>query len=346
MEENPVGLLGLEFIEYTAPDRTLLDTVFAQLGMKEVAKHKTHAVRLFRQDYINFVVNETTDSFAAQFRKLHGPSICSTGFRVKNAKAAFEAALARGARPFDGNVQAKGGWDLPAIYGIGDSLIYFVEGERNGKVYDDHFTYTTTERVPKGRGLILIDHLTNNVPKGEMQKWCDFYTKIFGFQERRYFDIRGKSTGLLSKVMKSPCGTFSIPINEPTEDKSQIQEYLNEYHGSGIQHIALLTDDILSGLTDLRSTGLQFLRAPPATYYEALPNRLPTLTESPKRLQELDLLADGDERGYLLQIFTQNQLGPIFYEIIQRRNHDGFGDGNFQALFDAMEEDQRRRGVL
>ncbi len=346
MQENPLGLLGLEFIEYTSPDAKILETVFAQLGLKEVAKHKTHALRLFRQNFVNFVVNETNGSFAARFREMHGPSICATGFRVKNAKAAFEEAIARGARPYEGDREAKSGWDLPAIYGIGDSLIYFLEGERNGKVYDDHFRYTASERAPKGRGLIVIDHLTNNVPKGEMQKWCDFYTKIFGFEERRFFDIRGKSTGLLSKVMKSPCGTFSIPINEPTEDKSQIQEYLNEYHGSGIQHIALLTEDILAGMVELRSSGLKFLTAPPATYYEALPQRLPTLAESPKRLQELDLLADGDEHGYLLQIFTQNQLGPIFYEIIQRRNHDGFGDGNFQALFDAMEEDQRRRGVL
>lgn len=346
MQENPLGLLGLEFIEYTSPDAKILETVFAQLGLKEVAKHKTHALRLFRQNFVNFVVNETNGSFAARFRDMHGPSICATGFRVKNAKAAFEEAIARGARSYEGDREAKSGWDLPAIYGIGDSLIYFLEGDRNGKVYDDHFRYTASERVPKGLGLIVIDHLTNNVPKGEMQKWCDFYTKIFGFEERRFFDIRGKSTGLLSKVMKSPCGTFSIPINEPTEDKSQIQEYLNEYHGSGIQHIALLTEDILAGMTELRSSGLKFLTAPPATYYEALPQRLPTLAESPKRLQELDLLADGDEHGYLLQIFTQNQLGPIFYEIIQRRNHDGFGDGNFQALFDAMEEDQRRRGVL
>lgn len=346
MQANPVGLLGLEFIEYTAPDVKILETVFAQLGMKEVAKHRTHKLRLFRQDRINFVLNETVDSFAAQFRQMHGASICSTGFRVKDAKAAFEESVRRGARPYEGSLAAKSGWNLPAVYGIGDSLIYFVDGERNGKVYDDHFTYTTDDRVPKGRGMLVIDHLTNNVPKGEMQKWCDFYTKIFGFEERRFFDIRGKATGLLSKVMKSPCETFSIPINEPTESKSQIQEYLDEYHGSGIQHIAFLTEDILSGVNELRASGLQFLAAPPTTYYDKLPTRLPKLAETPKQLQALGVLADGDENGYLLQIFTQNQLGPIFYEIIQRRGHDGFGDGNFQALFDAMEEDQRRRGVL
>jgi 4-hydroxyphenylpyruvate dioxygenase len=346
MPENPLGLLGLEFIEYATPDVKALEKVFAQLGMTEVAKHKSHPLRLFRQDRINYVLNEAQDSFAAEFRKRHGPSVCSTGFRVKDAKSALNEAVQRGARPFEGNLDAKSGWNLPAIYGIGDSLVYFVEGERNGKVYDDHFNYMTGDRVPKGRGLLVIDHLTNNVPRGEMQKWCDFYTKVFGFQERRYFDIKGKSTGLLSKVMKAPCGTFSIPINEPSDSKSQIQEYLDEYKGSGIQHIALLSEDILVAVSDLQSTGIQFLQAPPPTYYESLPARLPTMREPVQRLQELNLLADGDEHGYLLQIFTQNQLGPVFYEIIQRRNHDGFGDGNFQALFDAMEEDQRRRGVL
>jgi len=346
MTNNPLGLLGLEFIEYTGPDVGQLERVFAQLGMSEVAKHKTHKLRLFRQGHINFVVNETTDSFASQFRQLHGASICSTGFRVANAKTAYQEALKRGARAFEGSLGTKGGWDLPAIYGIGDSLIYFVEGERNGKVYDEHFNYTAKDRTPVGLGMSVIDHLTNNVPAGDMQKWCDFYEKIFGFKEKRFFNIRGKATGLLSKVMRSPCDTFAIPINEPTEAKSQIQEYLDEYHGSGIQHIALLASDILSTVGQINHSGLKFLSAPPTTYYEALSKRLPLLKESPKRLQELAILADGDEHGYLLQIFTQNQLGPIFYEIIQRHNHDGFGDGNFQALFDAMEEDQRRRGVL
>lgn len=344
--ENPTGLLGLEFIEYATPNKALLENIFAQLGMKEVARHKTHQLRLFRQNNVNFVLNETTDSFAGRFAKTHGPSVCSTGFRVKNAKAAFDAAVARGARPFAGSNDEKSGWKLPAIYGIGDSLIYFLEGERNGPVWDEHFLFSTSDRAPRGRGLLVIDHLTNNVPVGEMQKWCDFYEKIFGFKERRYFNIRGSATGLISKVMKSPCNSFCIPINEPTDAKSQIQEYLDEYKGSGIQHIALLTENILATVSELSKAGLGFLDAPPTTYYEALPERLPNLEESPRRLQELNVLADGDEHGYLLQIFTQNQVGPVFYEIIQRHNHDGFGEGNFQALFDSIEADQRKRGVL
>ena len=346
MSANPVGLLGLEFIEYAAPTAAPIEKVFKQLGMKEIAKHKTEPLRLFRQGYINFILNETKSSFAADFAAKHGASVCSTGFRVKDAKKAFEVAVARGARPYTGDLKAKSGWNLPAIYGIGDSLVYFVEGERNGRVYEEHFDYTSIDRQPVGYGLMVIDHLTNNVPMGEMQKWCDFYTNIFGFEERRFFDIRGKKTGLLSKVMTAPGKSFSIPINEPTESKSQIQEYLDEYHGSGIQHIALLTDDILSSVSSMRDQKLEFLAAPPQTYYDMLPKRLPNMNENVARLQSLNLLADGDDHGYLLQIFTQNQLGPIFYEIIQRRNHDLFGDGNFQALFDAMEEDQRRRGVL
>ncbi len=346
MSANPTGLLGIEFIEYASPAAAPVEKVFKQLGMKEIAKHKTHKQRLFRQGYINFVLNETSNSFQAAFAEKHGQSVCSTGFRVRDAKKALEAAIARGAREYTGDVNAKGGWNLPAIYGIGDSLIFFVEGERNGRLYDEHFEYTSIDREPKGYGLLVIDHLTNNVPQGDMQKWCDFYTNIFGFEERRFFDIRGKKTGLLSKVMTAPGKTFSIPINEPTESKSQIQEYLDEYHGSGIQHIALLTEDILQSVQEMREQKLEFLSAPPQTYYDNLPKRLPNMNENIRRLQALNVLADGDEHGYLLQIFTQNQLGPIFYEIIQRRNHDLFGEGNFQALFDAMEEDQRRRGVL
>jgi 4-hydroxyphenylpyruvate dioxygenase len=345
MQANPLGLDGLEFIEFASPDVKVLEIMMERLGMVMVARHKTRKLRLFRQNDVNFIINEDPDSFAARFAKEHGPCACSTGFRVENAKEAFAGALERGARPFT-DEQAKSGWTQPAIYGIGDSLVYFVDryGDR-GEIYED-WEWITSDRRPKGRGLLVIDHMTNNVPKGEMQKWCDFYTNIFGFVERRYFDIKGKSTGLLSKVMKSPCNKFSIPINEPSDPKSQIQEYLDEYKGSGIQHIALLTNDIVGSVGSLQDSGIDFLKAPPETYYKNLPNRLPNMREDIVPLKRQGILADGDEKGYLLQIFTKNQVGPIFVEIIQRKGHDGFGDGNFQALFDAMEEDQRIRGVL
>jgi 4-hydroxyphenylpyruvate dioxygenase len=262
---------------------------------------------------------------------------------VKDARKAFDEAVRRGARPFTESAEHA----FLAVYGIGDSLIYFVDDyslNQPYKVYEKDFELKTKELVP-GHGFLVIDHMTNNVPKGEMQKWCDFYEKIFGFREVRYFDIKGKATGLFSKVMKSPCDKISIPINEPNGEKSQIQEYIEEYHGSGIQHVAFLTANIEHTLRGLLKAKIEFLSTM-GTYYDLLPKRLPNITEDLDMLRELNILADGDEEGYLLQIFTKNLIGPIFYELIQRKNHSGFGNGNFQALFDAIEEDQRRRGYL
>lgn len=353
MAQNPCGLDGIEFIEFAGPaGSAVLSNMMDRIGMKQVAKHSSKPMRLFRQNQVNFIINEDPNSFAAEFSKAHGPCASATGFRVKNAKLAFAEAVKRGARPFLDEAKKSGWAGVPAIYGIGDSLVYFIDrypqniDAGSGEIYDSGWTWETDDRRPKGKGLTVIDHMTNNVPKGEMQKWCDFYTGIFGFEERRYFDIKGKSTGLFSKVMRSPCGKFSIPINEPQDSKSQIQEYLDEYKGSGIQHIALLTNDICKSVESMREEKIEFLAAPPKTYYGAVPTRLPIVKENLKDLEERAILVDGDKDGYLLQIFTKNQVGPIFLEVIQRRGHDGFGDGNFQALFDAMEEDQRIRGVL
>lgn len=343
MEQNPVGLDGMEFIEYTGPAAKQLEELFLKLGFTEIAKHNTKKIRLFRQGDVNFLLNEEGSGFAKEFGKAHGPSICSTGFRVKDAERAFKMAVERGAKPY--NNEGDKTFPYPTIYGIGDSLIYFIDkyGEKN--IYDDAFEYIVDDRHPKGKGLYLIDHMTNNVPTGEMQKWCDFYENIFNFKERRFFDIKGGQTGLISKVMRSPCGKITIPINEPTEEKSQIQEYINEYKGSGIQHVALLTDDICPTITKLREDGVPVLDIPP-TYYEMIPDRLPQVTEDLKALEKLQILVDGDSEGYLLQLFSQNLIGPIFFEFIQRKNHFGFGEGNFQALFEAIERDQERRGVL
>lgn len=345
-KQNPLGLDGLDFVEFTSPDVRVLESLVTRLDMKLVARHKERDIRVYRQHDVTFIINNDPDSFAAEFRGLHGPSACSTGFRVRDARAAWSEAVLRGARPYVN--EKKKSWNLPAIYGIGDSLVYFVDAYgATGEIYDNgSFEWLTSDRHPGGKGLLHIDHMTNNVPRGEMQKWCDFYTNVFGFQERRYFDIKGKSTGLFSKVMRSPCGKFSIPINEPQDAKSQIQEYLDEYKGSGIQHIALLTENIIDTVSSLQNSRIEFLAAPPDTYYARIPDRNLKVKEDIASLKKLAILADGDEHGYLLQIFTKNQVGPVFLEIIQRRAHEGFGDGNFQALFDAMEEDQRLRGVL
>lgn len=340
---NPVGLDGMEFIEYSAKDPEELRQLFTKLGFQYFGKHKVKNVELWSQGRIHFILNYETDSFALNFANEHGPCVCATGFRAKNAKAAFEEAVKRGARP----CEASKHHSFPAVYGIGDSVIYFIDKYSNDRpfsIYEEDFNLERNQINP-GKGMLLIDHLTNNVPVGEMQKWCDFYENIFNFKETRFFDIEGKATGLISKVMKSPCGKIIIPINEPKDAKSQIQEYLDVYKGSGIQHIALTTANILQTVEQLRAQNIQFLDTP-NTYFDLLPQRLPNLNEDIDALRSLKVLADGDEEGYLLQIFTQNVIGPIFYEIIQRKKHDGFGEGNFQALFDSIEEDQRRRGFI
>lgn len=345
MEENPIGLDGFEFIEFTGPNPQMFRDLFKKFGFTLIAKHKSKDIELFRQNGINFLLNNDRQSFAREFSDQHGPSICSTGFRVRNAEKAFQSAVSRGARPYPGTARACVLENTPAVYGIGDSIIYFIEAYGGkGTAYDSEFNYTS-DKSPRGYNLEVIDHLTNNVPRGEMQKWCDFYEKIFNFKERRYFDIRGQATGLISKVMRSPCGKIMIPINEPTGEKSQIQEYLDEYKGSGIQHVALLTPNILATMGDLRRNQIEFLDTPEA-YFNYLKERLPNVTEDIAKLRDLKILADGDAEGYLLQIFTKNIIGPIFFEIIQRKNHAGFGEGNFQALFDAIERDQRARGYL
>lgn len=343
--DNPLGLDGIEFIEYATPDPAALEQLFFKFGFQKIGQHKRKQVTLYRQNQVNFIINNEPGTFAAKFAKQHGPSICATGFRVKSAPRAFDLATQRGARPIDTKHDAAS-HSFPAIYGIGDSAVYFVDRYRAPVHFDDDFRYLQPERYPKGKGLTVIDHLTNNVPKGEMQKWCDFYQKIFNFHEVRKFDIKGQATGLTSKVMRSPCQKITIPINEPTEGKSQIQEYLDEYHGSGIQHLAMMTADIIGTVRALRDAGIEFLDSPPETYYEALPGRVPNVKEDMAKVRENSVLVDGDPEGYLLQIFTKNMIGPIFFEIIQRRNHSGFGEGNFQALFDAIERDQKKRGYL
>ncbi len=337
--ENPVGIEGMAFLEYTSPKPEDLRNLFRRLGFTRTGKHKSQAIEYYEQNDCVFLLNQQKGSFAERFHGEHGPSISAMGWLVKNATKAYETAVSRGAKPFAGN---NGSVPFPAVYGIGDSLIYFVD---NRFFLRNQFNPTHEVPVPQ-KGLLKIDHLTNNVPRGEMEKWCEFYNKVFNFQNVRYFDIRGTKTGLISKVMVSPHNKVMIPINEPSDGKSQIQEYIDEYKGSGIQHVAFLVSNAVHTVEELNKDDIAFLDSPPGTYYEALKDRLPLLWEDTKKLQSLSLLADGDKEGYLLQIFTKNMIGPIFFEIIQRENHWGFGNGNFQALFDAIERDQMKRGYL
>src|ERR1700722_1689409 len=357
--DNPVGTAGFEFIEYTAPDPKALGKLFEKMGFTAVARHRHKDVTLYRQGQINFIVNAEPDSFAQRFARQHGPSICAIAFRVQDAAHAYRYALERGAWGFD-NKTGPMELNIPAIKGVGDSLIYFVDrwtGKAGAKpndignisIYDVDFEpIPGTDPNPVGHGLVYIDHLTHNVHRGRMAEWADFYERLFNFREIRYFDIEGKLTGLKSKAMTSPCGKIPIPINESTDDKSQIQEYLSAYHGEGIQHIALGTADIYETVETLKTKGVPF-QTVPDTYFEQIDTRLPGHGEDLKRLAADRILIDGAPTkgaGLLLQIFTQTVIGPIFFEIIQRRGNEGFGEGNFRALFESIDLDQIRRGVL
>jgi 4-hydroxyphenylpyruvate dioxygenase len=358
--ENPMGTAGFEFIEYAAPDPVAMGKVFETLGFKAIARHRNKDVTLYRQGDANFLINAEPDSFAQRFARLHGPSICAIAFRVQDAAQAYKRALELGAWGFDSR-SGPMELNIPAIKGIGDSLIYLVDrwhgkqghgGIGDISIYDVDFepidaATAAADRKHRGAGLTGVDHLTHNVHKGRMQEWAEFYERYFNFREVRYFDIEGQVTGVKSKAMTSPCGNIRIPINEEgTEEKGQIQEYLDLYHGEGIQHIALGTDDIYATIEQLRATGLHFLDTPD-TYYELLDSRLPQHGEDLARLKKNRILLDGaPQGGLLLQIFTENQIGPIFFEIIQRKGNDGFGEGNFKALFESIELDQMRRGVV
>ncbi len=355
--DNPMGTDGFEFVEYAAPDPDAMGALFERLGFSAIARHRHKKVILYRQGEINFIVNAEPDSFAQRFARLHGPSICAIAFRVQDAAAAYRRALELGAWGID---KQAGPMELniPAIKGIGDSLIYLVDrwrgknGARMGEIgnisiYDvDFVPIPGAGQNPLGHGLSHIDHLTHNVHRGRMNEWAEFYARLFEFREVRYFDLEGQVTGIKSKAMTSPCGKIRIPINEEGNDaQGQIQEYLESYRGEGIQHIALSSDDLYRTVDALVASGIKLLDTP-ATYYELVDSRIPGHGESLAALQSRRILIDGAPGDLLLQIFSENQLGPVFFEFIQRKGNQGFGEGNFKALFESIELDQIRRGVV
>ncbi len=352
-EQNPMGTDGFEFVEYAHPKPEKLKHLFETMGFVPVAVHRSKKVTLYRQGGVNFVVNEEPDSFAAGFAARHGPCACAMAFRVADAAKAYERALSLGAEPHAGEVGPME-LSIPAIKGIGGSLLYFVDryGDK-GSIWDVDFTWIDErDPSPEAAGLYYINHLTHNVFRGRMDFWADWYGKLFNFREIRFFNIEGKLTGLMSRALTSPCGKIRIPINESLDDQSQIEEYLREYDGEGIQHVALGARDIYSGVEKLRAQGLEFMPEPPDAYYEKVNMRLPGDGEPLDQLQRNGILIDGEgvEKGahtkVLLQIFSATVLGPIFFEFIQRKGDEGFGEGNFRALFESIEEDQIRRGVL
>ena len=354
--DNPMGLMGFEFVEFASPVPGTLEPIFEKLGFTKVAVHRSKDVVLYRQGEINFIVNNEPKSAAAYFAAEHGPSACGMAFRVKDAHKAYARALELGAIPLEiptGPMELR----LPAIKGIGGAPLYLIDRFEEGKsIYDIDFEWVEgVERRPKGHGMQIIDHLTHNVYRGRMSFWAGFYEKLFNFREIRYFDIQGEYTGLTSKAMTAPDGKIRIPLNEESQaGGGQIEEFLLKFNGEGIQHIALLVDDIYATVDGLRAAGVPLMTPPPATYYEMLEERIPGHGEEIEALQARGLLVDGKVEGegdelrrrLLVQIFSENQLGPVFFEFIQRKGDDGFGEGNFKALFESMERDQMRRGAL
>jgi 4-hydroxyphenylpyruvate dioxygenase len=348
--DNPLGTDGFEFVEFTSPDPLALGKVFEAMGFTPVARHRSKNVLRYKQGDIDFILNIEPNGQAADFRGAHGPSINAMAFRVRDAGKALRLAVERGAAEVKGAIGPME-LNIPAIQGIGGSYLYLVDRYGAQEIYDVDFVPiagAASSEAVSSAGLTYIDHLTHNVQRGNMKLWADFYERVFNFREIRYFDIEGQVTGLISRAMTSPDGKIRIPLNESRDDKSQIEEFLHTYRGEGIQHVALGTDDIFATVDRMRARGVRF-QDTPDTYYEAIDKRVPGHTEDISRLRERRILLDGaptQGQGLLLQIFTQNVVGPCFFEIIQRKGNEGFGEGNFKALFESLELDQMRRGVL
>jgi len=348
--DNPLGTDGFEFVEFTGPDPLALGKLFEAMGFTAVARHRSKNVLRYKQGDIDFILNMEPHGQAAEFRGAHGASINAMAFRVRDAAAALRLALQRGARQATGAIGPME-LNIPVIEGIGGSYLYLVDRYGAQEIYDVDFVAipgAAGREQAASAGLTYIDHLTHNVNRGNMNTWADFYQRVFNFREIRYFDIEGKATGLFSKAMTSPDGKIRIPLNESQDDKSQIEEFLHAYKGEGIQHVALGTDDIYATVDRMRGRGVKF-QDTPESYYEALDQRVAGHGEQLARLREQRILIDGaptQGQGLLLQIFTQNAVGPCFFEIIQRKGNEGFGEGNFKALFESLELDQVRRGVL
>ncbi|WP_213881350.1 4-hydroxyphenylpyruvate dioxygenase [Pseudomonas sp. dw_358] len=350
--DNPMGLMGFEFIEFAAPVPGTLEPIFELMGFTRIASHRSKDVHLYRQGAINLILNNQPHSLASWFAAEHGPSVCGMAFRVFNAQQAYSRALELGAQPVEiptGPMELR----LPAIKGIGGAPLYLIDRHGEGSaIYDIDFNYLEgVERHPSGAGLKVVDHLTHNVYRGRMAYWAGFYERLFNFREARYFDIKGEYTGLTSKAMSAPDGLIRIPLNEESsKGAGQIEEFLMQFNGEGIQHVAFLTDDLIKTWDALKALGLPFMTAPPDTYYEMLEGRLPGHGEPVAELQARGILLDGatygEDHRLLLQIFSQTLMGPVFFEFIQRKGDDGFGEGNFKALFESIERDQVRRGVL
>ncbi|ABD56177.1 4-hydroxyphenylpyruvate dioxygenase [Jannaschia sp. CCS1] len=347
---NVAGTDGFEFVEFAHPNPAELERLFTAMGYVEVARHKMRDISLYRQGDINYILNREPDTHAARFVDAHGPCAPAMAWRCVDAAHALKCAVDYGAEEYTGSDKTL---DVPAVVGIGGSLLYFIDTYGDDSPYTAEFDWLgAVDPKPEGAGFYYLDHLTHNVARGNMSTWYDFYAKAFNFKEIRFFDIEGKQTGLFSRALTSPCGKIRIPINESKDETSQIEEYLHEYKGEGIQHIAVATNGIYDSVDQIAANGIEFMPPPPATYYYKSGARVTDHQEPLERMMQHGILIDGEgvvdggTTRVLLQIFSKTVIGPIFFEFIQRKGDDGFGEGNFKALFESIEEDQIQRGVI
>ena len=347
-QDNPVGTDGFEFVEFASAEPQKLRDLFLQMGYAHVANHKTKPIELWQQGDITYVLNTDPDSFASGFVKEHGPCAPSMGWRVVDARRALAHVVKQGAEEYTGAGKVL---DVPAIKGIGGSLIYFVDQYYDTSPYNEEYDWIAQSK-PEGVGFYYLDHLTHNVFKGNMNVWFKFYGDLFNFREIRFFDIQGKFTGLTSRALTSPCGRIRIPINEDRDEKGQIVAYLKKYNGEGIQHIAVGARNIYDATDEIAENGLKFMPGPPDAYYNLSKTRVAGHQEPLDRMKNHGILIDGEgvvdgkETRILLQIFSKTVIGPIFFEFIERKGDDGFGEGNFKALFESIEQEQIDNGEL
>lgn len=337
-----VKVSSISFLEFSGSRPHLLLALFEKMGMRKVGEFGQAPATLHCQGDIHFISNPGVGGNTEIFRRIHGRGASAMGFKVEDSQKAFDRAISLGAVPAE-----KTDYDIPAIKGVGASLIYLVDDEQEKNLFS-LFNYQRTYEINPETCLERIDHLTHNLNQGGVERMCRFYETVFGFERIRSFHIHGKKTGLYSEVVASPCRKTIIPLNETKDDRSQIAEFIREYNGEGIQHIALASTNLYKTVAGLSDKGIEF-QDTPDTYYELIDRRLPGHTENVEKLHKHKILIDGGEAqggGFLLQIFTKNSIGPIFFEYIQRKGNHGFGEGNFQALFESIELDQERRGVL
>ena len=349
--ENPAGTEGLAFVEFSTENPEELSSVFKRLGFEKVGRHVNLEISLWRQGEIEFLINSDLNTHGGLFAQCHGPCVSALAFRVSDAAHALNRALSFGAVSyrFDRGVPTV---SSPPLEGIGGSLLYLTDRKTSASIAQEFLPSDAASRAAVvGAGFKVVDHLTHNVVAGGVDHWANFYKSIFNFREVFYLDARGAKTGFRTRAMMSPCGNICIPVNEPTDPKSQIQEYIDSYKGEGVQHIALRSDDVITSVESILRNGIDCMPIPDS-YYDAIDARLPGHGQDVARLRRNGILLDGErelpatEWALLLQLFTKNLCGPIFFECIERRGNEGFGEGNARALFEAIERDQIARGVV